>query len=78
LKKVADGGQGQFGGTTISDTDLICRRALGSVQLLLYSVFPSGNATNNVFFGESLSGNRRETESGLDRPISFGRAAPAV
>ncbi len=33
---------------TISDTDLIMGARSGSVQLLLYSVFRIGNATNNV------------------------------
>ena len=33
---------------TISDTDLVVGARSGSVQLLLYSVFRIGNATNNM------------------------------
>ncbi|MGB7389352.1 MAG: ABC transporter permease, partial [Pseudomonas neustonica] len=34
--------------STISGTDLIVGARSGSVQLLLYSVFRIGNATNNI------------------------------
>ena len=36
---------------TISGTDLIIGARGGSIQLLLYSVFRIGNATNNISWG---------------------------
>ena len=47
VEKVRTGAKASFG-DTISDTDLIVGARSGSVQLLLYSVFRIGNATNNV------------------------------
>ncbi len=47
VEKVRTGAQASFA-DTISDTDLIVGARSGSVQLLLYSVFRIGNATNNV------------------------------
>ena len=47
VEKVRIGARASFA-DTISDTDLIVGARSGSVQLLLYSVFRIGNATNNV------------------------------
>lgn len=47
VEKVRTGSKNSFS-DTISGTDLIIGARSGSVQLLLYSVFRIGNATNNV------------------------------
>lgn len=47
VEKIRTGARASFA-DTISDTDLIVGARSGSVQLLLYSVFRIGNATNNV------------------------------
>ncbi len=47
VEKVRSGAKTSFA-NTISGTDLIVGARSGSVQLLLYSVFRIGNATNNV------------------------------
>ena len=47
VEKVRTGAKSSFA-DTISGTDLIIGARSGSVQLLLYSVFRIGNATNNV------------------------------
>ncbi|WP_299849483.1 ABC transporter permease [uncultured Roseovarius sp.] len=47
VEKVRTGAKSSFA-DTISGTDLIVGARSGSVQLLLYSVFRIGNATNNV------------------------------
>lgn len=47
VEKLRHGAKASFA-DTISDTDLIMGARSGSVQLLLYSVFRIGNATNNV------------------------------
>ena len=47
VEKVRTGAKASFA-DTISGTDLIVGARSGSVQLLLYSVFRIGNATNNV------------------------------
>lgn len=47
VEKVRNGAKASFA-NTISGTDLIVGARSGSVQLLLYSVFRIGNATNNV------------------------------
>lgn len=47
VEKVRTGARASFG-DTISNTDLIVGARSGSVQLLLYSVFRIGNATNNI------------------------------
>ena len=47
VEKVRNGARQSFA-DTISGTDLIVGARSGGVQLLLYSVFRSGNATNNV------------------------------
>jgi putative ABC transport system permease protein len=47
VEKIRSGAKASFA-DTISGTDLIVGARSGSVQLLLYSVFRIGNATNNV------------------------------
>lgn len=47
VEKVRTGAKASFA-NTISDTDLIVGARSGGVQLLLYSVFRIGNATNNI------------------------------
>lgn len=47
VEKVRNGARTSFA-DTISSTDLIVGARSGSVQLLLYSVFRIGNATNNI------------------------------
>ncbi|WP_068119552.1 ABC transporter permease [Tropicimonas marinistellae] len=47
VEKVRTGARASFA-DTISDTDLIIGARTGGVQLLLYSVFRIGNATNNI------------------------------
>ena len=47
VEKVRTGARASFG-DTISNTDLIVGARSGTVQLLLYSVFRIGNATNNI------------------------------
>jgi putative ABC transport system permease protein len=47
VEKIRTGAKASFA-NTISGTDLIVGARSGSVQLLLYSVFRIGNATNNV------------------------------
>ncbi|WP_316015008.1 ABC transporter permease [Roseobacter sp. HKCCA0434] len=47
VEKVREGARASFS-DTISGTDLIVGARSGSVQLLLYSVFRIGNATNNL------------------------------
>ena len=47
VEKVRNGARQSFA-DTISGTDLIIGARSGGVQLLLYSVFRIGNATNNV------------------------------
>ncbi|MGE3712315.1 MAG: ABC transporter permease, partial [Hyphomicrobiaceae bacterium] len=47
VDKVRTGARTSFA-DTISGTDLIVGARSGSIQLLLYSVFRIGNATNNI------------------------------
>ncbi len=70
VEKVRTGAKASFA-DTISGTDLIVGARSGSVQLLLYSVFRIGNATNNVTW-ESYQdiANRKEVEWIV--PISLG------
>lgn len=56
---------------TISETDLIMGARSGSVQLLLYSVFRIGNATNNVTW-ESYQDIASRPEIAWAVPISLG------
>mgnify|MGYP006074963625 FL=1 len=70
VEKIRTGAKASFA-DTISGTDLIVGARSGSVQLLLYSVFRIGNATNNLTW-ESYQdiANRREVEWIV--PISLG------
>ena len=56
---------------TISQTDLIVGSRTGSVQLLLYSVFIIGNATNNITW-ESYEDIIKRDEIKWSVPISLG------
>lgn len=70
VEKVRHGAKQSFS-STISGTDLIVGARSGSVQLLLYSVFRIGNATNNVSW---QSYQDISTNSNVDWaiPISLG------
>ncbi len=70
VEKLRTGARASFA-DTISSTDLIMGARSGSVQLLLYSVFRIGNATNNVSWEsyEDLTG-RPEVDWAV--PISLG------
>ncbi|XHY18826.1 hypothetical protein SuNHUV7_36420 (plasmid) [Pseudoseohaeicola sp. NH-UV-7] len=70
VEKVRTGAKASFG-DTISDTDLIVGARSGSVQLLLYSVFRIGNATNNVSW-ESYQDIAAQPEVDWIVPISLG------
>ncbi len=56
---------------TVSGTDLIVGARSGSVQLLLYSVFRIGNATNNISW-ESYQDISRHPEVEWMLPVSLG------
>ena len=56
---------------TVSDTDLIVGSRSGSVQLLLYSIFHMGNATNNVSW-KSYSKIKAHPRVKWSVPISLG------
>ncbi|MEO1293110.1 MAG: ABC transporter permease [Pseudomonadota bacterium] len=47
VERLRDGAKASFAGT-ISDTDMIVGARTGGVQLMLYSVFRIGSATNNI------------------------------
>ena len=70
VEKLRTGARASFA-DTISKTDLIMGARSGSVQLLLYSVFRIGNATNNVSWQsyEELT-SRPEVDWAV--PISLG------
>ncbi|MEM7237852.1 MAG: ABC transporter permease, partial [Pseudomonadota bacterium] len=70
VEKVRTGAKASFG-DTISNTDLIVGARSGSVQLLLYSVFRIGNATNNVTW-ESYEDIAARPEVDWIVPISLG------
>ena len=70
VEKVRTGARDSFAGT-ISDTDLIVGARSGSVQLLLYSVFRIGNATNNLTW-ESYEDVAARPEVDWIVPISLG------
>ncbi|MFQ6552175.1 ABC transporter permease [Aestuariibius insulae] len=70
VEKVRTGAKASFA-DTISGTDLIVGARSGSVQLLLYSVFRIGNATNNVTWQSYQDiASRREVDWIV--PISLG------
>lgn len=70
VEKVRTGAQGSFS-NTISGTDLIVGARSGSVQLLLYSVFRIGDATNNISW-KSYQDMRAWREVDWAVPISLG------
>lgn len=70
VEKVRTGAKASFG-DTISDTDLIVGARSGSVQLLLYSVFRIGNATNNMTW-QSFEDIAARPEVDWIVPISLG------
>lgn len=70
VEKVRTGAKASFA-DTISGTDLIIGARSGSVQLLLYSVFRIGNATNNVTW-ESYQDVAGRPEVEWIVPISLG------
>ena len=70
VEKVRTGAKASFA-DTISGTDLIVGARSGSVQLLLYSVFRIGNATNNVSW-ESYEDIAARPEVEWIVPISLG------
>lgn len=70
VEKVRTGARASFA-DTISGTDLIVGARSGSVQLLLYSVFRIGNATNNITWESYLDiADRPEVDWIV--PISLG------
>lgn len=70
VEKVRTGAKASFA-DTISGTDLIVGARSGSVQLLLYSVFRIGNATNNVTWESYLDIAARSDVDWIV-PISLG------
>lgn len=70
VEKIRTGARASFA-DTISGTDLIVGARSGSVQLLLYSVFRIGNATNNVSW-ESYQDIAARPEVDWIVPISLG------
>ena len=70
VEKVRTGAKASFA-DTISGTDLIVGARSGSVQLLLYSVFRIGNATNNVTW-DSYQDFAARPEVEWSVPISLG------
>ncbi|MEX0284155.1 MAG: ABC transporter permease [Paracoccaceae bacterium] len=70
VEKLRTGARASFA-DTISNTDLIMGARSGSVQLLLYSVFRIGNATNNVSW-ESYKDLKARPEVEWAVPLSLG------
>ncbi|MES0824820.1 ABC transporter permease [Ruegeria sp. SCP11] len=70
VEKLRTGARASFA-DTISGTDLIMGARSGGVQLLLYSVFRIGNATNNVTW-ESYQDIASRPEIAWSVPISLG------
>ncbi len=70
VEKIRTGAKASFA-DTISGTDLIVGARSGSVQLLLYSVFRIGNATNNMTW-QSYQDIARRPEVDWTVPISLG------
>lgn len=70
VEKVRNGARSSFA-DTISSTDLIVGARSGSVQLLLYSVFRIGNATNNVSW-QSYQDIAKRPEVEWIVPLSLG------
>ncbi len=70
VEKVRNGARQSFA-DTISGTDLIVGARSGSIQLLLYSVFRIGNATNNITWA-SYSEIAKQPEVAWAVPLSLG------
>jgi len=70
VEKVRVGARQSFA-DTISGTDLIVGARTGSLQLLLYSVFRIGNATNNITWA-SFDEIQRQPEIAWAVPLSLG------
>lgn len=70
VEKVRNGARQSFT-DTISGTDLIVGARSGSIQLLLYSVFRIGNATNNITW-KSYEDIARQPEVAWAVPLSLG------
>lgn len=70
VEKVRNGARASFA-DTISNTDLIVGARSGSVQLLLYSVFRIGSATNNISW-ESYQDIASRPEVAWAVPLSLG------
>jgi putative ABC transport system permease protein len=70
VEKVRNGARQSFT-DTISGTDLIVGARSGSIQLLLYSVFRIGNATNNITWA-SYQEIARQPEIAWAVPLSLG------
>ena len=70
VEKVRNGARESFA-NTISGTDLILGARSGSIQLLLYSVFRIGNATNNITW-ESFQEIAGQPEVAWAVPLSLG------
>ena len=70
VEKVRTGAKASFA-NTISGTDLIVGARSGGIQLLLYSVFRIGNATNNMTW-RSYEEIRRRPEVKWMIPLSLG------
>ena len=70
VEKIRTGAWASFA-NTISDTDLIVGARSGSVQLLLYSVFRIGTATNNISW-ESYTALAERPEVAWIVPLSLG------
>ncbi len=70
VEKVRTGAKASFA-NTISGTDLVVGARSGGIQLLLYSVFRIGNATNNMTW-RSYEDIRRRPEVAWMIPLSLG------
>lgn len=70
VDRLRSGARASFAGT-ISDTDLIMGARTGPVQLLLYSVFRIGTATNNITW-QSFQDIAQRPEVDWAVPISLG------
>ncbi len=70
VEKVRTGARDSFA-NTISGTDIIVGARSGSIQLLLYSVFRIGNATNNITWA-SYEEIARQPEVAWAIPLSLG------
>jgi putative ABC transport system permease protein len=70
VEKVRSGARASFA-DTISGTDLIIGARTGGVQLLLYSVFRIGNATNNISW-QSYQDIAQRNEVAWSVPLTLG------